>query len=145
MRRPELLNPQRFGKTNSRPTQPADIYTLGMVIYEVLTVFYPFYDQQFGTLQLVCRVVDGTRPTKPGNAERIGFGSGTWKLVKECWKTKPTKRPTIRQVLMHLARVSASSTVLDLTRKIPHNRSESSPELNPSSTVLFGFFFFNLR
>ena len=38
---PELLNPGKFGKTNSRPTQPADIYALEMVIYKVLTGFLP--------------------------------------------------------------------------------------------------------
>ena len=108
---PELLNPGKSGKTNSRPTQPADIYALGMVIYEVLTGFDPFFDQQYGTFQLVCLVVGGTRPTKPDNTEEIGFGNGTWELVKECWREKATKRPTVGRVLAHLARVSASSEV----------------------------------
>jgi serine/threonine protein kinase len=103
---PELLDPNKFGKTNSRPTQPADMYAFGMVIYEVLTGFDPFYDKNYGTFQFVRPVLDGARPTKPDNAEKIGFGSGSWELVKECWKAKSTKRPTIERVLMHLARVS---------------------------------------
>ena len=108
---PELLNPERFGNTSSRPTQPADVYALGMVIYEVLTGFDPFYDQKFGTIQLVCRVLDGARPAKPGNAGEIGFGSGTWELVSKCWKTKSASRPTIERVLAHLARVSGSLAI----------------------------------
>jgi len=108
---PELLNPEKFGKTNSRPTLPAHMYAFGMVIYEVLTGFDPFYDQKFGTIQLVCRVLDGARPTKPGNPGEIGFGNGTWELVNKCWKTKSARRPTIEPVLTHLGRVSGSSIV----------------------------------
>ena len=106
----EMLNPGKFGKTNSRPTQPADIYALGMVIYEVLTGFYPFREQ-FARYQLVFLVVSSSRPTKPDNAEEIGFWNGTWELVKECWREKSTKRPTVARVLAHLARVSESSEV----------------------------------
>ena len=32
---PELLDPDRFGITDSRPTKQSDCYALGMVIYEV--------------------------------------------------------------------------------------------------------------
>ena len=126
---PELLNPEKFGKTNSRPTQSADVYAFGMVIYEVLTGFDPFYEQRLGTIQLVCRVLDGARPTKPGNAEEVGFGSGTWELVNKCWKTKSVKRPTVERVLAHLARVSGSLVV----------PGDGSPEFDSPSTHLFAF------
>ena len=106
---PELFYPEKFGETNSRPTQPTDIYAFGMVMYEVLTGFEPFYDRKFGPYELVPRVLAGERPKKPINAEKIGFGSGTWELVKECWRKKSAKRPTIERVLVHLARVSTSS------------------------------------
>ena len=106
---PELLAPGTFGLADSRPTQPADIYAMGMVIYEVLTGFYPFYDLNLGPFEIVLRVSAGKRPTKPGNSEGIGFGSGTWELVQECWKAQSARRPTVERVVQHLEHVSASS------------------------------------
>ena len=32
---PELLDPDQFGITDSRPTKQSDCYALGMVVYEV--------------------------------------------------------------------------------------------------------------
>lgn len=32
---PELLDPERFGKSDDRPTKQSDCYALGMVVYEV--------------------------------------------------------------------------------------------------------------
>ena len=101
---PELLNSEKFGEKRARPTQPADIYAFGMVIYEVLTRSDPFYDYNPEMIQLLILISDGARPRKPNNAEEIGFGSGTWELVKECWRDEPTSRPKIKQVLVHLAR-----------------------------------------
>ena len=112
---PELLIPGKFGLTDSRPTQPADIYAMGMVIYEVLTGFNPFYDLNLVPAAVVTCVLAGKRPTKPSNAEGIGFGSGTWDLVQECWKTQPAKRPTTERVLQHLEHISASSAAVPPT------------------------------
>ena len=106
---PELLAPKTFGLAKSPPTQPADIYAMGMVIYEVLTGFYPFYDLKLAPLEVALRVQAGKRPTKPGNAEGIGFGSGTWELVQECWKAKSVRRPTVDRVVRHLEHVSTTS------------------------------------
>ena len=106
---PELLAPKKFGLADSRPTQPADIYAMGMVIYEVLTGFHPFYDLNLGPFEIVLRVSAGKRPTKPGNSEGIGFGSGTWELVQECWRAQSSRRPTVERVLQHLEYVSVSS------------------------------------
>jgi hypothetical protein len=39
---PELLNPEKFGLKESRPTKEADCYALGMVIYEVLSGQKPY-------------------------------------------------------------------------------------------------------
>ena len=39
---PELLDPERFGLQDGRPTKRSDCYALGMVILEVLSGKPPF-------------------------------------------------------------------------------------------------------
>ena len=37
---PELLDPERFGASDDRPTKQSDCYALGMVVYEVRDVYF---------------------------------------------------------------------------------------------------------
>ena len=135
---PELLAPEKFGKKKCRPTQPADIYAFGTVIYEILTGRNPFYDQTYGQHQFTVSVLGGKRPTKPEDMKTIGFGSGTWELVEECWKEESTERPTTERVIAHLARVAESSTTVGPTPRMTYD-SDDSLELSSSSMVLFIF------
>ena len=130
---PELLCPTKFGKLSARLTQPADIYALGMVIYEVLSGFPPFHDQMCGVFDHAYRVVDGARPPKPDNAEQVGFGDGTWELVEECWSQESTRRPVIERVFTHLTRVAASSTVVSPTPDGSLQSTNNLPEFDSSS------------
>ena len=102
-----------------------------MVIYEVLTGAQPFYEREWVYSEVMYHVVRGERPTKPDDAEQIGFGGGTWGLVKECWMEEPASRPETERVLTHLTCVAASSSVVGPTPEIA--RSGDVPELGSSS------------
>ena len=41
---PELLDPDRFGISDSRPTKQSDCYALGMIVYEVRAdAIFPYF------------------------------------------------------------------------------------------------------
>lgn len=108
---PELLLPEEFG-LDGRVSKQADIYAFGMVVYEVLTGRIPFAGEGRGFAEIVLRVMKGRRPSKPENAEGIGFGKGTWKLVERCWEEDRERRPTVDDVSKHFKRVARTSEVV---------------------------------
>jgi serine/threonine protein kinase len=130
---PELLFPSKFGNQTARPTKPADVYALGMVIFEVLTGLQPFHERKWPLVEIFYHVMKGERPAKPSDAEQVGFGGGTWELVEECWKEEPTERPTAERVLTHLSTIAASSAAVGPTSEIPP---ENPLELDSSSKLL---------
>ena len=77
---PELLDPERFGSTNARPTKESDCYALGMVILEVLTGQAPF--PCCNTLTVMRKIVEGERPDRPQGREAMWFTDDLWGLLK---------------------------------------------------------------
>ena len=97
---PELLDPQRYGISEARPTKESDCYALGMVVYEILSGSTPFFmDNSFATLR---RVLEGERPERPwGDAGKL-FTDSIWNVVRCCWKDQPKERASARDVLRGL-------------------------------------------
>ncbi|KAF9643107.1 kinase-like protein [Thelephora ganbajun] len=98
---PELLDPDRFGITDCRPTKQSDCYALGMVIYEVLRGNAPYWEITNENV-VVNIIMNGGRPQKPEAAESLGFTKELWKIVEQCWSADASTRPDVRTVLSHL-------------------------------------------
>ena len=117
---PELLDPERFGITDSRPTKQSDCYAFGMVVYEVrmdAIFFHPHNDSAY-TRQVLCgnapyweitnrgavinTIMNGGRPQKPEAAASLGFTEELWGIVQRCWSADAGVRPDVRTVLLHL-------------------------------------------
>lgn len=106
---PELIFPEKFGGEDGRISKQADIYAFGMVVYEVLTGRTPFAGEGRWFAEIIMGVMKGNRPSKPENAEDIGFGKGTWELIQRCWNENRDGRPTVDVISKHFQRVAKTS------------------------------------
>ena len=97
---PELLNPESFGLTKSRPTKESDSYALGMVIYEVLSGRVPF-DTYKGVV-VILKIMGGERPGRPEGEGGALFTDDIWRMLELCWKPQPGERISAKDVLLYL-------------------------------------------
>ena len=97
---PELLDPDKFGLKESRPTKESDCYALGMVIYEVLSGQKPY--TPYKGAAVVRKVLNGERPGRPQGDEGKLFTDVIWRTVQLCWEPIPNDRTNAKAVLLGL-------------------------------------------
>ena len=49
--------------------------------------------------EVVSKVLEGERPTKPANAVELGLSDEVWKLLEDCWQPQRALRPSVKDVL----------------------------------------------
>ena len=90
---PEVLDGQR-------PSFAADIYALGIVMYEVLTLQEPF--GELTPVQVISRVlINKQRPPLPEEGDALYQHPGADRfvaLMQRCWDMDPGKRPSMEEV-----------------------------------------------
>jgi hypothetical protein len=101
---PELFNPDQTGPQRSRPTVKSDCYALGMVTLEVLSGQVPF--AYCTDLVVMWKVLGGKHPERPKGVEGVWFTDNLWEMLKLCWETQPTSRPSIETMLECFVQVS---------------------------------------
>jgi serine/threonine protein kinase len=86
---PELLR----GKNNTKNTKETDVYSVGMLMWEIFSGHPPFDDRAHDHY-LIFDICEGLRPpTLPK------MPVDYVEMMQKCWDTDPSKRPTIRQLL----------------------------------------------
>ena len=68
---------------------------------QVLTGLRPFHHILACTP--VPAILRGERPTKPLDAETLGFSDTLWGLVQSCWSESSSTRPTAQRLLNYLS------------------------------------------
>ncbi|CAB4411387.1 unnamed protein product [Rhizophagus irregularis] len=83
---PEIFKGAKFSKES-------DIYSMGMIMWELTTGCKPFTDVEHDT-KLIYEIIDGKRPEITNDTPEC-FAN----LMKECWNSEPLKRPSINQII----------------------------------------------
>lgn len=90
---PELLKGEKFGRA-------ADVYSFGIVMYEIFTCMEPYEDMEISSVaQLIRKVVDGVRPTMPTDG-RVAPAVAV--LINRCLHGDPTARPGFLEIVDQL-------------------------------------------
>ena len=85
---PELLR----GKNNTKNTKETDIYSVGMLMWEIFSGHPPFDDRAHNH-KLIFDICEGLRPpTLPK------MPVDYVEMMQKCWDTDPSKRPTIDEL-----------------------------------------------
>ncbi|XP_062202519.1 uncharacterized protein LOC133904894 [Phragmites australis] len=105
---PELLN-----GSSSRVSEKVDVFSFGIVLWEILTGEEPYANMHCGAI--IGGIVNNTlRPPIPENCDP------EWrKLMERCWSANPDARPSFTEVT---DRLRAMSAVLQPRGQTPGNR-----------------------
>ncbi|RHZ64827.1 hypothetical protein Glove_320g138 [Diversispora epigaea] len=82
---PEVLSGEEY-------TKAADVYSFGIVAYEIVTGFAPYYDIPHDT-NLARKICDGLRPKIPFHIPNL-----ITSLIMRCWNARVTHRPTFEEL-----------------------------------------------
>ena len=89
---PEVLRGELL---SVKAMKQADIYSLALIIYEVMIEEEPFYNMNYA--QLRKQVGDGGRT--PDIPDDVALDGDLEKVMKACWHFDPHKRPDVEEVL----------------------------------------------
>ncbi|EMD36911.1 hypothetical protein CERSUDRAFT_50977, partial [Gelatoporia subvermispora B] len=97
---PELLDPELFGLDHVRLTRASDVYSFGMVTWEIFTGQFPF--RKLRDPVVIRKVCANDRPQRPLEARTFGLCDEVWAMAESCWQRDPSQRPSIASVLEQL-------------------------------------------
>ncbi|XP_033632232.1 dual specificity protein kinase splB-like [Asterias rubens] len=96
---PAWMAPELMENTSSSITDKVDVYSFGIILWEMLTCEQPF--SGLSVFQVLEKVQQKKRPEIPQTCpEPLKH------LIKSCWDHKPNKRPSFKDILIALEALS---------------------------------------
>ncbi|XP_078495099.1 receptor-interacting serine/threonine-protein kinase 1-like [Ciona intestinalis] len=106
-------------------TPAMDIYSYGIIVYEMLTRIRAYSDSTAGRDYIVAAISNGTRPNyrkldevgkrlKQHQKQDHEIFLKLRSLMKECWEQKPTKRPKATKILEITGQLRSELPAIDI-------------------------------
>ena len=89
-------------------TAPADVYSFGIILYELASLTVPFSEHQFAfTFQLQEAIQSGLRPS--AGLLRDAIPPVFLSLMEQCWSSDPQARPSFAEIVPILSSLLSDS------------------------------------
>lgn len=123
---PEVLRGEPY-------TQASDIYSFGIIAYELFVNTYPYYEfKDLNETDLMIRICDGLRP----NLDEIKIPQLLKDLIKRCWDTDPTKRPSASELEKVYDDINKTPNLKDTAFGQQYREIKRTEELNELSPLV---------
>ncbi len=139
---PEILQGKEY-------TMASDIYSFGMIMWELITGRMPFWNQN-NDIELLIKICKNFRPPIIKNTPRKYI-----ELMQECWDSDPNKRPTalnIYERLINIKRIEEENPKEIIKSPnigpiITNNSGKSKPLSEIIKFIVFrkSIYYFNVR
>ncbi|KAF0479088.1 glycosyltransferase family 2 protein [Gigaspora margarita] len=103
------IEPQYY-LSNKKPDKKSDIYSLGVLFWELTSGVRPFYDLPDPQIILLIGINKREKSV-------VNTPSNYVNLYRKCWSSDSNRRPTLNYILMEIDR-SLAETTIDITNKV---------------------------
>ena len=105
---PEILH---FGKNRERSVydHKADVFSFGMLLYQMITRHHPFHDMQ--GLKIDSAIENGERPKLQEFPQAENAYFYLTRLMQRCWQGDPRQRPTTSDIIDKVSLLSFQSVM----------------------------------